>query len=404
MRRLIALLLVAATLPLAARTRSVRSGPTETPAAWLRARAIHLDRLDPLLHLTRNATVIALGDATHGTHELYAAKQQLIPFFVERAGFRTIALEWSYAEAAAVDAYVRTGLGDPAKMLEGKAYWFWDTQETLDLILWAREQNARGLTPRIRIAGVDSSEPETAAQLVVTTLRRVDPAAAGKAELAFGCLLSPPSDLCRANIASVRSLIRRDVFASTEDYEELLHAVRVVEQGELIRGDVRGTRDAVLAENILHLANRGDKVVVWGHNEHWGRTDYQLDTPTMYRPAGAWLHDSLGTRYFTIGSVILDGTIAIVADLRLRVLPMAAAHADDYARLFDLAGLETMIVPLHNPLPSWLAGQHHIRISGSGAAQPDVTIDLVEDLPAKFDAVMYVRSSTPTWMRHWPVW
>ncbi|HYR27218.1 MAG TPA: erythromycin esterase family protein, partial [Thermoanaerobaculia bacterium] len=160
MRRALALVLLAAvSLPLAARVRAVRSAAEVTPESWLRQRAVDDAGF---VHLARNASVVALGDATHGTHEIYAAKQRLVPLLVDE-GFRTIAFEAPYAEWAKLDEYVVHGTGDPAAALNFRLYWFWDTDEILHLIEWARAQNAAGLTPPIRIAGVDSTEPASAA-------------------------------------------------------------------------------------------------------------------------------------------------------------------------------------------------------------------------------------------------
>jgi len=46
-------------------------------------------------------------------------------------------------------------------------------------------------------------------------------------------------------------------------------------------------------------------------------------------------------------------------------------------------------------LPSWLATPHHIRIAGSSGPM----FNLIEDLAKKFDAVMYVETSTPAQLR-----
>ena len=54
-------------LPLAARVRAVRSA-SDTRGEWLRANAIAVDAFDP-----GDASVVALGDVTHATHEVYAA-------------------------------------------------------------------------------------------------------------------------------------------------------------------------------------------------------------------------------------------------------------------------------------------------------------------------------------------
>ncbi|HEX7153745.1 MAG TPA: erythromycin esterase family protein [Thermoanaerobaculia bacterium] len=403
MRRLIFLLLVLLILPSAtARVRAVRSGSNETPAAWIRERAVRLDHdLTPLLPLIGDARVVALGDVTHGTHELFASKQTLVPFFVEH-GFRTIALEAPYGEIARLDDYVRTGAGDPAALLRSGDYWFWDTQELFELVQWARAQNAAGLTPRIRFAGVDSTHPLSAIERVTAFLP--------EAESRYTCLRVPNyarTNRCRTSIASVYDLLAPH--AARDGYDEALHAARVVEQGEEALATRFASRDAAQGENVLWHAARG-KTLFLGHNEHVGRIPYAVFNPTEVRSAGSIVAAELGDAYFAIGSVALAGTFwAYEYDSTqtafLRTHTMTEASPEDYARVFDEAGLDRVIIPLRGTLPSWLTAEHRIRVGAWNAPDPSKpTWDVVEDLPRKFDAVLYVRQSTPSQLRHFPVW
>lgn len=394
-------LILLSTFPLGARVRAVRSGESETPAQWLRTRAISDAQF---AELTRNARVVALGDATHGTHETYAAKQRLIPLVVAN-GFRTIAFEAPYAEWAKLDEYVVHGTGDPGAALRFAQYWFWDTNEILSIIEWARQQNEAGLVPPIRITGVDSTEPASAAKLVVDYLRGVDPAFAAEVEQSYACLsqISPGDNWCRNLMGSVlASLEARDV------PEEVLHIARVVEQGEQVIATNNRVRDAFMAENILWHADRGEKIIILGHNEHWGQTPYRLVRPTLIESAGGRLSDALGDAYFSLGSVLLDGTFLAIDYERgygeIRTQIMTLPSPDDFATLFDQAGRDSMIVPLRGALPHWLAGTHRMRIAGSSVqSRTRTTLDLEADFGKKFDAVLYVRTSTPTQLRHWPL-
>lgn len=400
----------------AARRRAVASGPTDSPAAWLHQFAIPFDEdLAPLMELVGDARIVALADATHGTHELFASKQRLLPLFVEH-GFRTLAFEAPYAEFAAIDEYLLHGTGDPAQLIESRRYWFWDTQEVLELIRWARAQNERGLNPPIRIAGIDATEPFTASQVVVRYLNAIDPKFAYDIESNYACL-GPgkyvPSAFCRQLILEVRPRIeakRETLVAATSPlaYDEMLHAVRVVEQAEEVVATNLAARDVMMAENALWLANRDGRVLIWGHDEHFGRLPYTLLDPRPVKSAGAYLAEALGTRYFALGSVLLEGTFLAVDYVNyvgnINVQNMTVPHADDVALKFAQAGMGSMIVPLRRELPSWLSGMQHVRIGASGVpSREQATLDLTVDLEHKYDAVLYIRRSTPTAVRHWPV-
>jgi erythromycin esterase len=404
----LALLLLA--LPLAGRVRAVRSATVETPESWLRQHALPVSAFDPAY-----ATVVALGDVTHATREVYEAKRALLPGLVAR-GFRTILFEAPYTEYKALDAYVLHGAGDPSAALNLPLYWFWDTNEILDLVQWAREQNAAGLTPPIRIEGIDPTSPRTTAAEVVAWLRGLDPEAAAQAESAYHCIRDGyrGADWCRNGIAAVRTAMaaNRDRYAlvsSSQEVEEMLHAARVVEQGERVLSEGYDVRDEPMAENVLRRVERGEKVVVFGHNEHWGRTSYVLDDPNVpIRSAGSVLAEQLGARYFALGSIALEGTFLAVeyapgirsGEIRTQV--MTAPSPDDFAALLSRSGVPSAIFPLHGTLPPWLSGTHRMRFAGSTVPSPERTmLDVPANLGRKFDAVLYVRTSTPTSLRHW---
>lgn len=401
---LLFLVLLVAIPLVAARRRAVGSGPIDSPIAWLHHFAIPFDRdLSPLLEMTRGAKIIALGDATHGTHELFASKQRLVPLFAQH-GYRTIAFEAPYAEFRAIDEYLLHGTGDPGQLIESRRYWFWDTQEVLELLRWARAQNESGLTPPIRVAGIDATEPFTASRVVVEYLNTVDPKLAYEVESNYACLGPTryiPSPYCRQLVLEVRPRLAGMP-------EEILHAARVVEQAEEVVATNLAARDAMMAENALWLANRDGKVLIWGHDEHFGRLPYTLLDPKPVKSAGAYLAEALGDEYFVIGSVLLEGTFFAVDYVNyignINVQNMTAPHPEDIALKLAPAGIDAMIVPLRDrELPEWLAGMQHVRIGASGVpSREQATLDLVVDLGKKYDALLYIRRSTPSGVRHWP--
>lgn len=422
MRRLALLALVALLLagPAFARSRATGRTIDEPPAQWLRQHAtllttaepIAASDLEPLAALTTKARIVALGDATHGTHELFALKQRIVPLLAGR-GFRTLAIEAPYAEFQALRRYVRTGEGDPAALLVSSDYFFWDAQEVLDLVRWAR-------TAGVDVVGIDSAHPAETMELVVATIRRFDPALADATAFRYDCLVSnqnhyaaqSPGDreLCRAQVLAVRPNLEvlRPQF-SADDFDDLLHAARVAEEGEESLFTSLANRDRAMAENLAWLAERG-KVVVWGHNEHFGRTAYQLTTSSSVVSTGQLLTAQFGAAYATIGSVVLGGTFnAFEYEPATRTkfihdLPLTPASPDDYATYLHQHGAPLLFVPLQPPLPTWLAMSHRLRFAGSGGLPADrATLDVVSNLAAKFDGVIYLEMSTPTRLLHFPI-
>ena len=362
-------------LLLTALTRPLRTGWFETPARWLPAHAVSAEAL---VARANDARVVALTDATHGTHEFFAAKQQLIAMLAG-AGFRTIAFEAPYAEWERGEYAV----GD---------YYFWYCDEILDLIAWAKVQS-----PPVRIAGIDSAHPIPAVDLLIERVRAVDPSLADDITTRYACLTEfranpnrystlaqTDRNVCRASVLSVRPLLHD---------EELAHAARVVEQGEESLAGGYANRDAAMAENLEWLAQRDGKVIVIGHNEHFGRTPYSLFGGAPIASVGQLVSEHLP--YFAVGSLALKGSFSTYDEGRIVAQQIPAATSDDYVAFFRESGVTSMFIPLDGPTPAWLSAPHRVRIAGSSGPM----LSLVEELAKKFDAVLYVETSTPSRVR-----
>src|SRR5215213_5893254 len=182
-----ALILLLAFAPVA---HAVKSQRADTPERWLLTNAPALvstelvpfsDDLEPLRPLAGNRTIIALGDATHGTHELYTVKLRAIDFLVRELNFDVVAIEGPFPTLNRIDAYVQGRAGDPKALLaelKHAIYPFWNSEELLAVIEWMRAYNVvRGSRPAVHIGGLDPYETDAAAAEAVAYLRSVDPAA-----------------------------------------------------------------------------------------------------------------------------------------------------------------------------------------------------------------------------------
>jgi erythromycin esterase len=163
---------------------------------WLRSRAHEVSAteqrgddfadLEWLRDAVGDARVVALGEATHGTHEFFAMKLRLLQFMVTELGFSAFAIEASWAQANLINQFVHTGQGDPYALLKGMGFWTWDTQEVLDLILWIRKHNQDAPPEQaVSFFGFDVQFPSMAVENVLGFLGRVDPPARTTAELRY---------------------------------------------------------------------------------------------------------------------------------------------------------------------------------------------------------------------------
>ena len=152
------------------------------PIDWIRKNAIPLastearrnrDDLQALRKLIGDARIVSLGEATHGTREIFELKHRLLEFLATDMGFTIFSIEANMPEAYRLNEYVLHGTGDPAELLRGLYFWTWNTEEVLDMIRWMREFNASG-RGRIQFTGFDMQTPTVAMELVRDFVSRYD--------------------------------------------------------------------------------------------------------------------------------------------------------------------------------------------------------------------------------------
>lgn len=153
------------------------------PIDWIRKNAIPLagteagrgrDDLRPLRQLIGDARIVSLGEATHGTREIFQLKHRLLEFLATDMGFTIFSIEANMPEAYRLNDYVLKGTGDPAELLRGLYFWTWNTEEVLDMIRWMRAFNASG-KGRIQFTGFDMQTPTVAQEIVGDFVSRHDP-------------------------------------------------------------------------------------------------------------------------------------------------------------------------------------------------------------------------------------
>ncbi|MEU0568145.1 erythromycin esterase family protein [Nonomuraea sp. NPDC005983] len=137
----------------------------ETVSQWIKRHAhplttpapqAPLDDLLPLRDMAADAAIVAVGASTRQAYELSAIAHRILRFLVEELGFRSLALEGDDPGRVGLDAYVRTGRGDPRAAL-AEARPFWRTEEILGVVSWMRAYNERHPHDQVRFAELPES-------------------------------------------------------------------------------------------------------------------------------------------------------------------------------------------------------------------------------------------------------
>ncbi|MFC5369124.1 erythromycin esterase family protein [Salinirubrum litoreum] len=418
-------------------------GADGRPAESVR-RALHdaivpcdtVDPFDPLTDLAAfgttvgDATVVGLGEPSHGTREVFRLKHRLFRYLVTECGCRTFAIEANVSEAFALDAYVKEGDGTARdRLLDSAVHDVWHCESVLALLEWIRSYNERHPDDQIGVAGFDMQHNETTADHLRSYLETVDPDFFDRIESDLTAVELPAKDeqdveslqaygeACDrvATALTDRFDESRQAYVeqtSPEAFERARHQVRVLgqaarqfdalEPGEQSFDHV-GIRDEAMAENVARLVGTEDDLVaVWAHNDHVKRGSLASGRYGDMDSMGERLAARDDVDYVPVGISIGSGSVRSYSPDagRYEVYPVSDLPAGSLPATLTDTGLDVGYLDLTDlsetgPLGEWFA-RGPARYSITGTAIDGDPVGSVESNPKRdFDGLAFVRKSSP---------
>lgn len=357
-----------------------------------------------------SATVLALGEATHGTHEFQALRLELLQKVVG-AGFTTVALEEDFGSVAAVDAWAQGGTGTVGAAVQRFGYAVSRTREMADLLTWARSYNAgRPEAQRVHFVGVDLQRPDADKAVALGWLAKVKPDTAQTLAARLDSL-TDDSRLDKTVAADVPAALAdldaaiRAADDGTPAASDALHAVQVLEQDRALAANWSGpARDRFMFENLRWVvdsaARRGrTHTLLFSHNGHVDRAAQATSAgaPTLGSLAAA----AYGDAYRVIGTDahrtrFLSGDGADREEFSLTIESpyrgMFVGTQAGYLEMAEASGANAEVVRSRTRMVS--AGEQFV---GWYAWLPQ--LHSVQVIPAQaWDAVIYLEDTTPVTM------
>jgi len=308
-----------------------------------------------------DARIVLLGEATHGTHEFYAARAAITRRLIEHHGFNIVAVEGDWPDIARIDDYVRHNAPRPRR---GDAFvrfptWMWRNEEVLGFADWLRGHNAAlPEAARASMRGLDVYSMGESIHAVVTYLDDHDPAAAAQARHRYSQLLpwqDEPQEYGQAVVhghlagceeavvGQLRELLHERMHLIAHDGEGFFDAeqnARIVRAAEsyyraMYRGGVASwnLRDRHMFDTIQRLmAHRDDaRAVIWAHNSHIGNASATAMGWRGEFNIGELVRSAYGEDAALIGFGTDRGTVAAASDwgaaMEVKQLLPARAHS-----------------------------------------------------------------------------
>lgn len=270
------------------------------------------DDYDGLLQMIGDASLVLLGEASHGTHEFYRERALITQRLIREKGFNAVAVEADWPDACRVNRYVQrtstdaTG-SDALEGFERFPSWMWRNADVLDFIGWLADHNENHADHQHRVGfyGLDLYSIYKSIGEVVAYLEMRDPVEAAKAKNLYGCMdryghdpqlygmmvMRGLSKSCRSELmqqlvdlrCKEAQLLAWDGKSAADEYFFATQNARLVRNAEqyyrtMFHSEVSSwnLRDQHMMETLIELLaylqsrHGSSKVVVWAHNSHLG--------------------------------------------------------------------------------------------------------------------------------------
>lgn len=256
--------------------------------------------LDPIVHRSRGRRFVAIGEASHGTHDYYDWRARLSRRLIEEEGFAWIGVEGDWPDCWRIDRWVR-GLADQQLdargLLAGFARWptwMWANTGVAEFLDWLHGWNdGRPAEARVGFYGLDVYSLWDSLARIMSWLAEHAPDAVPTAMRAWQCFAPYQEDperyawstrlvpqSCEREVVDLLVEVRgRMMMDGAEAFDAEQNAAIAVSAERYYRAMVRTDRGSWNIRDI-HMADTVDRItrhlgpaargLIWEHNSHIG--------------------------------------------------------------------------------------------------------------------------------------
>lgn len=363
---------------------------------------------DPLLDLIGDKQIVLLGEATHGTHEFYAARADITRRLIEERGFAAIGLEADLPDVVSVDRHVsrpdsKIDLSEALARFRRFPMWMWRNSAFQDFIHWLWVHNRKESTlNRVRLFGIDLYCLFDSIREVVRYLEKTDPEAARAARSLYSCFDHNRQDPVRygrdVHIGTHESCSEPSIKAAAlllaermqgafetgktnadEHFLAKLNAELVTNAESYYRNlfspnvNTWNVRDRHMADMIErwreHLTSQGypNKFVIWAHNSHIGDDAATEMGWHGQKNIGQLIRERYPGQSVHVGFTTYDGTVTAARewDQPPETRAVRPALPGSFESLFHETGLGAFFLRLHDsPIRKYLLEERLERAIG----------------------------------------
>ena len=266
-----------------------------------------------------DARIVAMGECTHGSSEIFSMKHRMLEYLVKEKGFTVFSIEANMPEAYELNKYILKGEGDVKTLMAGMYFWTWNTEEVKTMIEWMKKYNDTAAN-KIQFTGFDAQECRFSIRYIRNFLIENIPSLKPVIDDYDSCYRQHRSieDIkkkkynnqlkndARIILDSLQHL--KNSGSSKVDAWVLQHATLLLQFPECMKG--QEYRDRIMAENAKWIMgqNPGARMMIWAHNEHVRTETNKFKVVRM----GKYLREWYGSKLVSIAFASEEGTYTAV--------------------------------------------------------------------------------------------
>ena len=338
--------------------------------------------------------VFAIGEATHGSSEVYEIKNNLTKYLISYHDYSTLAIEMEPFDAQELNKYIQGGNIKLDATLSATGYWIWKTKEFSSLMEWLRRFN-EGKSNKIKIVGIDIPFSNNA----LSILKSYSPGSSYLSKI-FTKIDSLYSlkDIKKNDATSLKKLvnlyeeesIKQNILRDKKSNETLLSAISSFQQQIGFRESTEQNiyRDSCMAINLSTFLNSNvsEKLILWAHNGHVSKAGKSLGALISEKNPVYSLAFAIGKGYFN-GISQLDDEVK-----PHQLLPPIS---DSYESYFNIQNQFSWFISLNfkKNENKWLSEAHNFRFTGVMNSRYQFSLNNLQDA---YDGVIFLKESTPS--------
>lgn len=359
----------------------------EQPAA---SASISYKKLSPYL---KDKKLFIVGEANHGSHEIFKIKESFIKYLAKDAGLKDVIIEANFANCLQINEFVTwKAEGNAADLAKSIYVWPYKTQEFTELITWMREFNqGKKSGKQINLWGMDMQQAYPALKILQHELAKTT----GKPVIALPTFENKMDELKYTVDDSTITRLSQLVNTASPDKQPILNrCLEIIKMHKqflaLNRAGsdrIQPFRDSCMAANaawIYGSLKKNSKAFVWAHNSHIQKNNH---TSMRKISMGAYLNNSFGNQAYFIGFDFNQGTF--VNHPREQPLTVPADERHYFARLLEGEKYDLCFIPFTAANQPVLANAVGMRYNHG------LTKEKYTNL---YDAIFFLNEVTPVKM------